>query len=67
MKTIPELSKEHALPQSTIRDARSRGVFPSQKIGRDWLIDEQSEQFVGWLAAREQQPRVKGEKKAKKK
>ena len=62
LKTIPEVSREHTLPQSTLRDARSRGVFPSQKVGRDWLIDEQSEQFVAWLAARDRQPRVKGKK-----
>lgn len=60
MKTIPQLSKELGVPQSTLRDARSRNAFPSQQVGRDWLIDETSELFAAWLEARPRQPRVKG-------
>jgi hypothetical protein len=60
MKTIPQLSQELDIPQTTLRDARSRNAFPSQQVGRDWQIDETSPQFAAWLEARPKQPRVIG-------
>jgi hypothetical protein len=60
MKTIPQLSEELGIPQTTLRSARSRNVFPSQAAGRDWLIDETSPEFAAWLEARPKQPRLIG-------
>lgn len=62
-KTIPELSVVYGISEDTIRSALYRGLIDGRKVGRDWVIDDQTDKYKEWLKAREYQPRVKGEQK----
>lgn len=61
--TVPALREKYHLAETTLRDAIKRGAFPAEKIGRDYIVDDETQEFQTWLEEHQNQSRVKGEQR----
>jgi hypothetical protein len=65
IQAVAAVSQQTSISRFTIIQACQHGILGEDvyRSGSTWLIDTQGESFRQWLAAHEQQPRVKGRKK----
>jgi excisionase family DNA binding protein len=59
MKTVPEVSQDTGIPETTLRSAIGQGRLKATKIGRDWLIDETAPDYQLYINSYRQRPRIK--------
>lgn len=52
MKTIKELSVEHAIDRSTLLKAAQQGRIPARQSGKTWIVEDESSDFKFWLVSR---------------